>query len=79
MTGTKAVRSGGSLDVFYEDHLGCEVEKRCRRGKQRSRETLGKCCNNSAKLHLLGPPSKSRDLTLICFQGRTEFSDIWSG
>lgn len=50
MTGTTAVRSGGSLDVFYEDCLGCEVEKRCRRGKQRSRETLGKCCNNSAKV-----------------------------
>jgi hypothetical protein len=50
MTWTKAVRSGGSLDVFYKDHLGCEVEKRCRQGKQRSRETLGNDCNNSAKV-----------------------------
>lgn len=50
MTGTRAVRSGGSLDMFYEDRRGCEGEKRCRRGKQRSRETLGKRCNNSAKV-----------------------------
>ena len=28
MTWTKAVRSGGFLDVFYKDHFGCEVGER---------------------------------------------------
>ena len=50
MTWTKAVRSGGSLDVFYKDHFGCEAEERCRQGKQRSSETLGNDCSNSAEV-----------------------------
>lgn len=48
MTWTKAVRSGGSLDVFCKDRLGCEVEKSCRWGG--GREMLGNYCNNSAKV-----------------------------
>lgn len=31
--GTKAVRSGGSLDMLYKDRSGCEVEKRLETGQ----------------------------------------------